>query len=103
MSGTRVIPRLFMDGPDLIAHHYQDVEDIIEHNKALQTIPQRGDFRHIASIPNNIIVTWLNEEWARGNTALRPFTREFDQLVQRKLADPEWAYLRTDDRSKRYV
>jgi hypothetical protein len=24
------------------------------------------------------------------------FTPEFDLIVQKKLADPEWAYLRTD-------
>ena len=42
-----------------------------------------------------ILIKWLNEEHARGNTALRLFTREFDALIARKLADPEWAYLRT--------
>jgi hypothetical protein len=41
-------------------------------------------------------VQWLNEEHARGNTSLRLFTPEFDDIVQRKLEDPAWAYLRTD-------
>jgi hypothetical protein len=27
---------------------------------------------------------------------LRMFSPEFDLIVQQKLADPEWAYLRTD-------
>jgi hypothetical protein len=27
---------------------------------------------------------------------LRMFTPEFDHVVQKKLDDPEWAYLRTD-------
>jgi hypothetical protein len=42
------------------------------------------------------MVRWLNEEWARGNTTIRLFGPEMDALVERKLKDPEWAYLRTD-------
>ena len=52
--------------------------------------------RHVARIPNVIYVRWFDEEHARGNTSLRMFTPEFDQVVQRKLRNPEWAYLRTD-------
>jgi hypothetical protein len=44
-----------------------------------------------------ILVRWLNEEYARGNTHLRLFTREFNEtVVRRKLQDPDWAYLRVD-------
>jgi hypothetical protein len=81
----------------IIAHSVQDVEDILEHNKALRSIPQKSDWgRHIASIPNVILTRWLNEEYARGNLSLRMFTKEFDELVAKKLRDPEWAYLRVD-------
>ena len=80
----------------VIASTTQDVEPILEHNKRLRAEPQRSDWgRHVASIPNVILVQWLNEEHARGNTGLRMFTHEFDALVARKLADPDWAYLRT--------
>ena len=59
--------------------------------------PQQGDWgRHVATIPNVILVRWLNEEYAAGQRELRMFTREFDELVARKLADPDWAYLRVD-------
>jgi len=82
----------------VIADSWQDVEPILEHNKELRTQSQKSDWgRHVAKIPNVIITRWLNEEWARGNLGLRPFTREFDELVKRKLADPDWKYLRTDD------
>jgi hypothetical protein len=87
--------RLSFDGHDLVAHTYQDVEDIIEENKRWQNERQRGDFRKVASIPLNIINAWLNEEWARGNVALTLGSREFDELVARKLADPDWRWLRT--------
>jgi hypothetical protein len=85
----------------IIASAWQDVEPILERNKLLRSMPQpprrRGDWgRHIASIPNVILVKWLNEEYAAGNTRLRMFTAEFNELVARKLADPDWAYLRTD-------
>ena len=81
----------------IIASTWQDVEPALERNKALRSLPQASDFcRHVASIPNVIVVRWLNEEYARGNTALRMFTAEFNALVARKLRDPDWAYLRTD-------
>jgi hypothetical protein len=85
----------------IIASTWQDVEPILERNKLLRSMPQRprrrGDWgRHIASIPNVILVKWLNEAYAAGNTQLRMFTAEFNELVARKLADPDWAYLRTD-------
>jgi hypothetical protein len=92
-----VICKLRLDGRDLLAHTFQDVEDIIERNKALQSVPQKSDWgRHVASIPLNIVNQWLNEEWARGNVSLRMGGPEFDALVARKLADPDWRFLRTD-------
>ena len=80
----------------IIAVASQDVEPILDRNKALRDEPQAGDWgRHVASVPNVILVRWLNEEYARGNTGLRMFTAEFNRLVARKLRDPDWAYLRT--------
>jgi hypothetical protein len=81
----------------IIAHSVQDVEPILEQNKVLRSMPQKSDWgRHVASIPNVIMVKWANEEYAAGNTSLRMFTKEFDELVERKLKDPEWKFLRTD-------
>ena len=74
----------------------QDVEPILERNKTIRSEKQRGDFRHVASIPNVILTRWLNEEWERGNTTIRLFGAEMDGLVQRKLNDPDWKWLRTD-------
>ena len=80
----------------VIASTTQDVEPILERSKALRAEPQRSDWgRHVAQIPNVLLVQWLNEEHARGNIGLRLFTREFDELVARKLADPDWAHLKT--------
>ena len=81
----------------IVAATTQNVEPILDRNRALRGEPQRSDWgRHVATIPNVILVKWLNEEYARGNLALRMFTAEFNELVARKLNDPEWAYLRVD-------
>jgi hypothetical protein len=80
----------------VIASATQDVEPILERNRRLRAEPQASNWgRHVATIPNVILLKWLNEEHARGNTRLRLFTKEFDELVARRLADPDWAYLRT--------
>lgn len=81
----------------IVVEQIQDVEPILERNHILRSIPQKSDWgRHVASIPNIILTKWLNEEYARGNKNLRMFTPEFDELVERKLQDPDWKYLRTD-------
>lgn len=75
----------------------QDVEPILESNKDKRGEYQQHDCaREVAEIPCVILEMWLNEEHAKGNTGLRLFTPEFNQLVKRKLADPDWAALRTD-------
>lgn len=74
----------------------QDIEPYLERNKQLRTMEQKGDWRHTSSIPNIILMKWLNEEIDRGHKGLRLYTKEFDQIIYRKLQDPDWAYLRTD-------
>lgn len=81
----------------IIAVTTQDVEPILERNRMLRGERQRSDFgRHVANIPNVILVRWLNEEYARGNRELRMFTPAFNELVACKLQDPDWKHLRVD-------
>jgi hypothetical protein len=85
------------NGKDLTVEHVQDVNAILDWNAEARRDEQQSDWgRHVARIPNVIYVKWLNEEHAKGNTKLRLFTEEFDRIVQGKLEDPDWAYLRTD-------
>ena len=92
---TEVLKYSLKDGQAII-RSTEDVEPILEHNKLLRSMPQKSDWgRHIASIPNIVIVQWLNEEWNRGRE-IKPFSEEFNQLVSQKLKDPDWAFLRTD-------
>ena len=97
MSGTPVLTRLKVEDGNLTAERWQDCEDIVERNKLLQNIPQKSDWgRHTATIPNVILEKWLNEEWARGNTELKMSGPEFDRIIQQKLNDPDWRWLRVD-------
>lgn len=97
MDDLLIKPHFDSNGQDLAIEHVQDIEDIMENNKVLRTMDQKSDWgRHIASIPNVIYLQWLNEEHDKGNTSLRMYSKEFDEIVHKKLNDPEWAYLRVD-------
>lgn len=97
MDGVVVRPHLDRNGRDLAIEHLQDVEPILQWNSQARGEQQRSEWgRHVARIPNVIYVRWLNEEHGRGNTSLRMFSSKFDRVVQQKLEDPDWAYLRTD-------
>jgi hypothetical protein len=96
MSGTPVLirPHLDANGKDLAIEHWQDCEDIIERNKRLRNEPQKSDWgRHIATIPNVVLVRWMNES---GENILAMSGEEFGQFIKKKLNDPDWAHLRTD-------
>lgn len=70
----------------------QDVEPILDANKAFQNNRQTGDFRLIASIPVVILERWIIED---GVNYLAIDKLEFSQLIRRKLRDPDWKWLRT--------
>jgi hypothetical protein len=84
----------------IVAETIQDVEPILEHNKVLRSIEQKSDWgRHIASVPDVIVVEWLNEEYKRGNTHLRYLGPGFDEWFAKKLRDPDNKAWRTDNPS----
>ncbi len=97
MDDVAINVLLDSNGKDLAVEHVQDVEPILEWNKEARRDDQRSDWgRHIARIPNVLYVKWLDEEYAKGRTDLRLYSKEFDAIVHKKLQDPEWAYLRVD-------
>lgn len=76
---------------------FQDVEPVLESNKELRATEQTGkELRHKARIPLNVLHMWLQEEWNKGNTGIMWGSEEFDRLINRKLADPDWAHLLVD-------
>lgn len=74
----------------------QDVEPILERNKALQNTPQTraASFRHVGTVPNVLIEKWMKEE---GAPVLAMDKHEFARFIRRKLNDPDYAFLRTSD------
>jgi hypothetical protein len=81
----------------IVAEKVQDVEPILENNKTLQTMEQRSDWgRHVASVPDVIVVKWLNEEYARGNVHLRYLGPGFSEWFAEKIKDPDNRAWRTD-------
>jgi hypothetical protein len=74
----------------------QDVEDILDWNKAAQNEKQTyaGTWRHVGRIPNVVIEKWMNEF---GVDVLRMSQEEFGQFIKRKLNDPDNRWLKTTD------
>ena len=97
MSDLAVNVHLDPNGQDLAIEHVQDVEPILNWNREARREEQHSDWgRHVARIPNVIYIRWLDEEHAKGNVNIKPFSKEFDDIVQKKLQDPEWKHLRVD-------
>lgn len=93
-----VINNILLDRGEkrIVAVDTQDVEPILEQNAVDRSTEQSNDCaRKVATVPNVILTRWLYEEHERGNK-IRMFSKEFYELVYRKLSDPEWSKLRTD-------
>lgn len=91
--------KLFIDEGEkkLTFVNVQDVEPILDQNKDDRSESQNSDWgRRIARIPNAVLLQWYYDEVSRGNLTLRMYTSEFDEIIAKKLNDPDWAYLRTD-------
>jgi hypothetical protein len=94
MSGVQTRFHLDSNGDDLTVEHVQDVAPILARNAALRAEPQKSDWgRHIASIPNVILVRWMT---ADGVNVLGMSSEEWGKYVKRKLDDPDWRHLRVD-------
>jgi hypothetical protein len=94
--GDSVVTILHYDEGDdkLVCERVQDVEPILESNKALQNDGTAGyspskDLRRIASIPLILVEKWLREE------GINVFDRNHWPAVRNKLNSPEYSYLRT--------
>lgn len=79
-----------------VVQQVQDVEPILENNKALQTFndgysPSR-EFRRVASIPLVIAQQWMKED---GINWLALPRREKGAYLRKKLSDPDYRFLRT--------
>lgn len=96
MSDEAISHRLILQDGNVISTHYQDAQAIVDRNKAGQADPHRPDYgRPVAEIPLAIVMQWLNEEHAKGNTGLKYPSKEFTALMCRKVKDRDWLWLQS--------
>lgn len=89
---TDISTDIAFDDGHMIVTRTQDVESILEDNKARHADwghRRAGDLKHVAQIPLVLAAKWLDEE---GVNILQPGNEDF---LRCKLNDPEYAYLRT--------
>ena len=93
-----LLPTEFTIKPDggLEIRTFQDVEPILDANKALQNdrdfnngYTEGNDMKHVASIPLNLLHIWAKEH------GVSPMGQEMTEIIRKKLNDPNYAYLRT--------
>jgi hypothetical protein len=94
LSGLAEYHRLDSETGRTVIEYVQDVEPILERNKVLSSLDDRGwspsrEWRRGASIPDIIILKWRREY------GIDVFNRNHWPAVKRLLNDPEWRYLRT--------
>ena len=93
------VPHLDRSEKKIHFERIQDVEPILDHNKALQSMPQKSDFmRHIATIPCVILEKWANED---GVNIFKMPREDYSRYLRKKLNDPEWRYLRVEGPTSR--
>jgi len=90
--GLRIDYEGFGDGTFAL-HYQQDVEPLLDHNKACQgeSVDRKSEFRHYASVPVTIQYQWIKEY---GVDPLRP---EHQDLLTRLLNSNEYRYLKTQE------
>jgi len=81
---------LALEGGDLIVRTSQDAQDIADRAKMLREQPNRGDFHHRWSAPNNLINQFYQEYCGDQNAPAKPMDQEFWQYVHRRMRDPEF-------------
>jgi hypothetical protein len=85
---------------EFTSQQVQDVEPIMEANKAVAGEAQKSDWgRHVARVPSVIVTKWLQDEWDRGNVNLKWSSPEFAQIIKKKLDDPDNRAWRVDNPS----
>jgi len=73
--------------------YFQDVEPLLDHNKALQgeSIDRKSEFRHYASVPVTVQYEWIRQY------GVDPLLPENEHLLRRLLNSSEWRYLKTQE------
>lgn len=97
MSDVLFRPLFDSNGNDYAIEHIQDIEPFLEWAKSARDMEQPSDWgRHTHRIPNIELVKLLDQEHARGNTSLRMYSKEWDEIFEKKLKSGDWEAYRVD-------
>ena len=84
------------DKDKLEVRTYQDLGPILDTNKSRQAdsdfnngYTESRDMQHVASIPMIMLMIWAKE------AGVDVYGREMNDIIRKKLNDPDYAYLRT--------
>lgn len=96
--GGQVTDVKFDSDGRIIIRSRQDVEGILDINKDARNHGRASPGgkslgRHVATVPNSIIYKWLSED------GVDVYDSDHQDGIAKKLNDPDWAYLRVDNRS----
>jgi hypothetical protein len=83
-----------LGGGEFALHYSQDVEPLLDHNKACQnsgTDMRKSEFRHYASVPITVQYKWIKEY------GVDPLAPEHQDLLARLLNSSEYRYLKTQE------
>jgi len=83
-----------LGGGEFALHYSQDVEPLLDHNKACQnsgTDMRKSEFRHYASVPITVQYKWIKEY------GVDPLAPEHQDLLARILNSSEYRYLKTQE------
>jgi hypothetical protein len=73
----------------------QDITDVIEGNKRAQNAGNNGwtpsrDMKHVATIPNIVLMQWANEAGVKFNDS-----KAMQEIIKKKMNDPDFRLFRT--------
>lgn len=82
-----------LEGGEFALHYTQDVEPLLDRNKACQSerLDRKSEFRHYASVPVTVQYQWIKEY------GVDPLAPEHQDLLTRLLNSSEYRYLRTQE------
>lgn len=90
------------DDGKILTKSVQRVADIIDRNKNDQNDPlfnkgytEGRDMKHVARVPLVILEQWWREENRRRATKIPLYGKEMNEVIRRKLNDPDNKFLRT--------
>jgi hypothetical protein len=98
-DGTQEIAHFNSDGDLLGVEYLNDVETVLDRNKALQNQGNKGygesrEWKHVASIPPSVLLKWAADQGVSFDFIN---SREgFENIVLKMIKDPDYRYLRTD-------